>query len=326
MSTIREVAKAAHVSVATVSRVMNEKGYVSEKSRKAVLQAIKQLDYRPNRVARSLFQKRSGLIGLIVPDITNPFFPQLARAVEDMAHQHGFQVILCNTDEQFQKEREYIKSLEAMHVDGLIITTNYSNNPNYEELEVPVVALDRVLQGAIPTVTSNGYEGGKKAASFLLASGATELAVISGPSKLPTIKKRRDGFEEIAGTHLVASIESPFHFQGALDATNYLFDHYHCNGIFAASDVIAAATVQVAAERGITIPDELQVIGYDGIELGQMISPPLTTIAQPIYQMGELAAKLLIQRIEGTPIAAVHHELTVEIIERETTKRKDEET
>jgi len=212
-----------------------------------------------------------------------------------------------------------------MHVDGLIITTNYSNNPNYEELEVPVVALDRVLQGAIPTVTSNGYEGGKKAASLLLEAGATELAVISGPSKLPTIKKRRDGFEEIAGTHLVASIESPFHFHGALDAANYLFDHYHCNGIFAASDVIAAATVQVAAERGITIPDELQVIGYDGIELGQMISPPLTTIAQPIYQMGELAAKLLIQRIEGTPIAAVHHELTVEIIERETTKRKDEE-
>ncbi|RDB33299.1 MULTISPECIES: LacI family DNA-binding transcriptional regulator [unclassified Exiguobacterium] len=326
MSTIREVAKVANVSVATVSRVMNEKGYVSEKARTAVLQAIKQLDYRPNRVARSLFQKRSGLIGLIVPDITNPFFPQLARAVEDMAHQHGFQVILCNTDEQFQKEQEYIQSLEAMHVDGLIITTNYSNNPNYEELEVPIVALDRVLQGAIPTVTSNGHDGGKKAAQFLLDHGATELVVISGPSKLPTIRKRRDGFEEIAGKHLVASIESPFHFQGALGAANYLFDHYDCNGIFAANDVIAAATIQVAAERGIAIPDQLQIIGYDGIELGQMISPPLTTIAQPIYQMGELAAKLLIQRIEGKEIAAVHHELMVEVIERETTKRKGEES
>jgi LacI family transcriptional regulator len=96
---------------------------------------------------------------------------------------------------EIQKGREYIKSLVAMHVDGLIITTNYSNNPNYEELELPVVALARVLQGAIPTVTSNGYEGGKKAASFLLEADATELAVISGPSKLPTIKKRRDGFE-----------------------------------------------------------------------------------------------------------------------------------
>ncbi|MCY1690202.1 substrate-binding domain-containing protein [Exiguobacterium sp. SL14] len=166
---------------------------------------------------------------------------------------------------------------------------------------------------------------GRRRTALLLEAGATELAVISGPSKLPTIKKRRDGFEEIAGTHLVASIESPFHFQGALDAPNYLFDHYHCNGIFLPRVMSLPQRFKSQAERGITIPDELQVIGYDGIELGQMISPPLTTIARPIYQMGELAAKLLIQRIEGTPIAAVHHELTVEIIERETTKRKDEE-
>ncbi|WP_114570145.1 LacI family DNA-binding transcriptional regulator [Exiguobacterium flavidum] len=322
MATIREVAKQANVSVATVSRVINQKGYVSEEARTAVLQAIEKLDYRPNRVARSLYQKKSGLIGLILPDITNPFFPQLARAVEDVANHHGYQVILCNTDEQFQKEEAYIQALESMHVDGLIITTNYSDNPNYANTDVPIIALDRVLQGAIPTVSSNGYAGGRLAAEWLIGHGAERLAMITGPAKFPTIRKRHEGFEEAAGDRLVASIESMFHFQDALKAAEKLFSQHTFDGLFAANDVIAAAVIQAAKQRNIAVPEQLQVIGYDGIELGEMITPPLTTIAQPIYQMGEMAAKLLIERIEGGPIEASHHELPVHVIERETTKKK----
>ncbi|HUP79986.1 MAG TPA: LacI family DNA-binding transcriptional regulator, partial [Pirellula sp.] len=203
MATIKQVAKHANVSVATVSRVMNKSGYVSEEAKEAVEKAIAELNYAPNRVARSLYKKSSNLIGLIMPDITNPFFPQLARAIEDVANQHGYQVVLCNTDEQLEKEQTYLVALQTMHVDGLIITTNHSHNPNYETLDLPMVALDRIVKAGIDAVVSDGYEGGKLAADTLLQHGATRLAHIAGPDHLKTVKRRTEGFVGVAGEKLV---------------------------------------------------------------------------------------------------------------------------
>ncbi len=326
MATIKQVAKQANVSVATVSRVMNNNGYVSAEARAAVEQAIADLDYAPNRVARSLFTKTSGLIGLIMPDITNPFFPQLARAIEDVANRHGYQVVLCNTDEQLEKEQSYLIALQTMHVDGLIITTNHSDNPNYEKLDLPMVALDRIVKSGIDAVISDGYEGGRLAAEALIASGATRLAHIGGPEQLQTVKRRTDGFVDVAGDQIVGMTRSSFAFKDALVAAQYLFDeHWPFDGVFAANDVIAAAVLQEAVRRNVRVPEELQVIGYDGIELGEMTSPPLTTISQPIYEMGRLATERLLDLIEKKDTAPKEILLPVTLTERQTTKRKGQD-
>lgn len=325
MATIKEVAKRANVSVATVSRVMNKTGYVSQAAREAVEQAIAELEYAPNRVARSLFKKSSGLIGLIMPDITNPFFPQLARAIEDVANQHGYQVVLCNTDEQLGKEQSYLVALQTMHVDGLIITTNHSHNPNYEKLQLPMVALDRIVKQGIDAVISDGFEGGRLAAETLLDRGATRLVHIAGPEQLQTVKRRTEGFIDGAGERLVGMVHSSFAFKEALVAAQQLFDtHWPFDGVFAANDVIAAAVLQEATRRGINVPDTLQLIGYDGIELGEMTSPPLTTINQPIYEMGRLATERLLDLIETREMSPQEIVLPVMLTERQTTRRKDE--
>ena len=324
MATIKQVAKYANVSVATVSRVMNNSGYVSEDAREAVERAIAGLNYSPNRVARSLYKKSSNLIGLIMPDITNPFFPQLARAIEDVANQHGYQVVLCNTDEQLEKEQTYLVALQTMHVDGLIITTNHSHNPNYEALTLPMVALDRIVKSGIDAVISDGCEGGRLAAETLLQCGANKLAHIAGPEHLKTVKRRTEGFVEVAGDHLVGMTQSSFTFKDALIASQQLFDQYWpFDGVFAANDVIAAAVLQEAVRRNIRVPDDLQVIGYDGIELGEMTSPPLTTIAQPIYEMGRVATVRLLDLIEKKDTQAKEMLLPVSLLERQTTKRKE---
>lgn len=324
MATIKQVAKQANVSVATVSRVMNNSGYVSNEAREAVERAIAQLKYSPNRVARSLYKKSSNLIGLIMPDITNPFFPQLARAIEDVANQHGYQVVLCNTDEQLEKEQTYLVALQTMHVDGLIITTNHSHNPNYETLDLPMVALDRIVKTGIDAVVSDGYEGGKLAAETLLQCGATKLAHIAGPEHLKTVKRRTEGFFEAAGAHLVGATQSSFTFKDALTASQQLFDQsWPFDGVFAANDVIAAAVLQEAVRREIRVPEDLQVIGYDGIELGEMTSPPLTTIVQPIYEMGRVATERLLDLIDKKDTQAKEILLPVSLIERQSTKRKE---
>lgn len=324
MATIKQVAKKANVSVATVSRVMNNNGYVSVEARKAVEQAITELNYAPNRVARSLFKKSSGLIGLIMPDITNPFFPQLARAIEDVANKHDYQVVLCNTDEQLEKEQTYLTALQTMHVDGLIITTNHSQNPNYENLELPMVALDRIVKSGIDAVISDGYEGGRLAAETLLTSGAKRLAHISGPEHLETVRRRTDGFIDEAGNHLIGMTHSAFTFKESVAAAQSLFDQYWpFDGVFAASDVIAAAVLQEAVRRNVKVPQDLQVIGYDGIELGEMTSPPLTTIAQPIYEMGKRATERLLELIEKKETQEKEILLPVTLITRQTTKQKE---
>ncbi|MFN3364748.1 MAG: LacI family DNA-binding transcriptional regulator [Exiguobacterium mexicanum] len=327
MATIKQVAKRANVSVATVSRVMNNNGYVSAEAREAVERAIAELDYAPNRVARSLFTKTSGLIGLIMPDITNPFFPQLARAIEDVANQHGYQVVLCNTDEQLAKEQTYLVALQTMHVDGLIITTNHSDNPNYEKLELPMVALDRIVKSGIDAVISDGYEGGRLAAETLLSCGATRLAHIGGPENLQTVKRRTDGFLDVAGDRLVGMTHSSFAFKEALTAAQILFDeHWPFDGVFAANDVIAAAVLQEALRRNVRVPEDLQIIGYDGIELGEMTSPPLTTISQPIYEMGRRATERLLDLIEKKETVTKEILLPVTLTERQTTIRKGHDT
>ncbi|SPT89140.1 LacI family transcriptional regulator [Bacillus cereus] len=197
MSTIKDVAKLAGVSVATVSRVLNKNGYVHEDTLKKVERAIEMLDYKPSTVARSLYNKKSRLIGLVVPNIVNPFFPEVARAVEDVAHKQGYTVVLCNSDESLEKEKQYIDVLRQNNVDGFIVATNPQNSVNYMNLSVPVVAIDRMFNERIPTVYADNYAGSQAATKLLLDKGCKHIAHIRGPRDVSTANERFEGFVDV---------------------------------------------------------------------------------------------------------------------------------
>ncbi len=201
MTTIKDVAKQADVSVATVSRVLNNNGYVNEDTRKKVLKAIDALNYKPNSVARSLFKKQSKTIGLIIPDIMNPFFPELARVVEDVMHQHGYTVILCNSDANPEKEAHYLDVLKSKYIDGAIMVTNTLKQKHIESWDLPLVGLDRPLEGHIPSVYTDNFHGAKLAVSHLQELDCQHIAHIRGPKTITNAQQRYEGYKQEIQKH-----------------------------------------------------------------------------------------------------------------------------
>lgn len=297
MATIKDVSKYSGVSVATVSRVLNNSNKVKPATKERVLQAINELNYKPNAVAKTLFKKQSYSIGLIIPDISNPFFPQVARAVEDTARQYGYRVILCNSDGNKEKERDYIETLSQNHVDGLLVTTISGNSDNFKRFHLPVVALDRSMDKEIPCVYVDNYEGGKLAAQTLFENGGKVFGEISGPTNLITAKERSRGFRDFLKKKGITAItyEGEFDFKRSFITAGQLLDENpEIDSVFVGNDQIGVALVKEAMLRGMSIPDDLQIIGFDGIDIGELISPSLSTIEQPIYELGKEATKLLL--------------------------------
>ncbi|MEK4406412.1 LacI family DNA-binding transcriptional regulator [Sporosarcina sp. FSL K6-6792] len=323
MANIRDVAKKSGVSVATVSRFINQKGYVSKEAKEVIGRAIKELDYKPNLVARSLSTKQTKLIGLIVPDIMNPFFPELARAVEDVALTYDYTVVLCNSDEKAEKEIHYIETLRQKYVAGFIVTTNQLQASHYQNLDIPVVALDRTIDASIPTVSSNNKEGARLGTAHLIEQGCQHIVCMRGPTGLGPADDRLDGFlEAVEGKEIVTHIiECPFHFEQSEEiARKFLSEHKGIDGVFASSDVSAAGVLKAAHSLGIIVPDELQIVGFDGIALGGMLSPGLTTVAQDIYKLGALVTRMLIKLIEEIELEEKEIQVPVKLIIRGTTR------
>lgn len=322
MTNIKTVAKYASVSVATVSRFLNNKDYVSQEAKAAIERAIKELNYRPNQVARSLTTKQTNIIGLIVPDITNPFFPQLARAVEDTALSLGYTVVLCNSDEQEEKEKLYIERLRQTYVAGFIVASNLISEQSYLDLNIPVVALDRKNNSQLPYVSTNNFEAAKLGATYLIERGATNLICLSGPQNAGTFAERARGFEA-AMTASVQSrvVEGDLRYQYAYDTTmRVLEEDRSVDGIFACSDYAALGALKAINDAGLRVPEDVQVVGYDGIQLGDMVPPGLTTVAQPVYELGETATRMLISKLEDKEIKQPRIVLEASLCVRGTTK------
>lgn len=323
MTTIRDVAKKAGVSVATVSRFLNSTGYVSQDAAAAVSAAVAELQYELNPVARSLNTKKSNLIGLILPDITNPFFPELARAVEDVALTYGYTVILCNSDEDPDKEKNYIETLKKKYIAGFIVASNQLDAPHYANANLPIVALDRAINDKIPTISSNNKEGAMLGTKALLDRGCKNILFLRGPEELNPANDRYEGFmETIQQTDVKFQvIFCPFHFTDSQKIVEQVLqDDPTIDGIFASSDVSAAGALKAAASLGIAVPDALQVVGFDGVALGEMLSPGLTTVAQDVYKMGAIAARVLIKRIENQEIEQYYYQVPVKLVIRGTTR------
>ncbi|GLY08919.1 LacI family DNA-binding transcriptional regulator [Pseudobacillus badius] len=324
MVTIRDVAAEAGVSVATVSRVLNNKGYVHEDTLRKVQQAIEKLNYSPNEVARSLFKRQSKLVGLLLPDITNPFFPELARGVEDELQKQGFRLLFGNSDENPEKEQAYIETFLQNQVVGIISATQTSGMFNQEQPAVPTVFLDRTHEGRY-TVYADGREGGKIAARELVRRGSRNITVLKGPGHISPVQDRFLGAVEVLAASSVdfqviqmASLT----YEEAEERAKELFRQYPAtDGILASNDMTAAAVLHEALRIGKAIPEEVQIIGFDDIPMSRLLFPSLSTIKQPVYEMGKQAAQLLLKLIKKEEVAEQVIQLPVSFVERNTTRK-----
>ncbi len=322
MATIKDVAKLAHVSVATVSRVINQKGYVNTETKQLVLDAIQELNYVPNELARSLFQKKSSIIAVLVPHLTSYYFAELLEIIEDQTLNLDYRLMVCNSHDDPEKESQYLKIFDQYNIDGLILIANTHRIEDYKKLDIPIVEIDHKLTEDIPSITSNNYQGGKLAAEKLVSSGCKKIIHFRGPSDLMTVQERTDGFKAVLKEHKIYNFSYDLDFKtpDALDIENVILSNPDCDGIFCDSDYIAILAIQALQKSGRSIPDDVQVIGFDDIELASVLTPKLTTISQSRHMIGEYAVKSLMQLINHEKLDIVHRKIDVQLIERETTK------
>lgn len=322
MATIKDVAKLAKVSTATVSRVINNSGYVHADTRKRVEEAIRQLNYRPNAVARSLFKKESKSIGFIIPDITNPFFPQLVRAVEDTIMKAGYTILLFNTDGVLDYELQLIELMKSKYVDGILAVSNSIKREHLQDLTIPIVSIDRVIDPDLPSVSIDNYDGAKQAVRHLLAKGCRKIAHLSGPENIDNARERCQGYLDEMKRNNMHPLVYPgnYELKEAMNAVLMLLtEHPDVDGIFAGNDVMAVGTIKAATKLGYKIPEDIKVIGFDGIDIGMTITPELTTMEQPILEMGRKGSELLLDLIHGKKIEQKRFVYQAKLVERHST-------
>ncbi|MCE7794372.1 LacI family DNA-binding transcriptional regulator [Salipaludibacillus sp. CUR1] len=324
MATIKDIAVKAGVSVTSVSRVLNRRGYLSEELINKVHQAMEELNYQPNEVARSLQKKESRIIGLILPDVSHPFFGELTRAIESYAFSRKYKLLLCNSQLDPLKEKDYLSMLKASQVDGIIMGSHTIDTEEYLHIAQPLVTIDRRISSRIPYVSSDNFQGGILAAEKLIKKGCKQIAYIGGNVELDLLaKKRYEGFKkEIEQSkcklHFFQTNINGFNYEEYEELAAGIFRECpEIDGIFASSDIIAAAILKEAGRLNRRVPQEVKVIGYDNVQLSRIISPPLTTIGQPIKEIGEKAVDLIISQIRNERVA-METVLPVQLIERDT--------
>jgi LacI family transcriptional regulator len=330
MSTIKDIANRAGVSTATVSYVINGTRFVSPELHDRVMSAVIELDYRPNAVAQSLRQKRTRTIGLIVPDNSNPFFAEVAKGVEDAGYEAGVSVMLCNSDGTFDRELRYLKLLRDKQVEGVIFiatTPEVDHLAGTVERRIPAVVFYRTVpQFDVDTLVVDNFGGGCLATRHLIELGHDRIACVAPASVDSPSSLRVSGFRramEDAG--LVIDEDLIFHgdnrFAGGRDGAEHLLGTGKpFTALFAGNDVMALGAIRTFQLRGLSVPGDVSVVGFDGIALGDFVTPSLTTVLQPRYEAGRTAFRLLRERIEegyaGPPRAS---ELEIRLVVREST-------
>ncbi|MEC1178858.1 LacI family DNA-binding transcriptional regulator [Metasolibacillus meyeri] len=328
--TIKDIAREAGVSITTVSRVLNNKEEgMSNETREKVLRVIEKVNYQPNQLARSLVTKRSKMLGLIVPNISNPFFPELCRGAEDEANDHNYSLIICNSDDQLHKEENYLRLLKEQQVDGILLSSkdqlSETNKMQLRESKIPFIIFDRGEEGNQHSgVFLDNEKGGYLAGQHLIALGHTQIACITGPKNIHNSQKRLSGFqlalkEAALGLPEEFILTGDFKMDTAYQLAKEFLKNNRVTAIFACNDLMACGVYQAAHELGIRIPEQLSIIGFDDIPLITALIPKLTTIRQNTYEMGRKAIELLIHQIEHESSERVVFEPT--LIVRESTKQ-----
>lgn len=316
MANIKDVAKKAGVSTNTVSRYLNDRGYISDKTRTIIQQAIDELNYIPNQVARNLFTNKTNLVGLVIPDVEHPFFSTMTSYLEHELDKRDLKMILCNTANSSEKEKGYIKMLQENKVDGIIIGS-HSLDIDYSIIKAPIVSLDRYLDPMIPTITANHDQGGVLAANYLIESGCKNVLQIVGYSQVDTPSNNRyQAFEKVMKKHdiPVKTYElglNQFDFDSYLEVVRELqADYPDIDGVFSV-DLVIVAYLKEALKRGIKVPEELRLVGYDGSFVSHMTYPSFPSVVQPFEELAHQAVSVLHQLINKETLDQLTYELDV---------------
>lgn len=308
--TIKDVAKKANVSIATVSRILNNQPGYSEKTKVKVLQAIQELGYQPNAVARGLINKRTHTIGILFPSLSSLFSGKLLSGVERMAHAKESSVIACHTQSQGSKTMKYLQMLNEKRIDGLIFTSEVLKEEYYEyikKMNIPIVLLATESKDfPIPYVKVDDYQASYSAVQYLIKKGHTKIGMISGSQfDLIAGKPRIQGFKQALTDYNLQLNEDSIYYgedfgfeEGKKNFLRFMNQSPDITALFCASDELAIGAISAAHDIGIKVPQDLSIIGYDNLQISEMCVPPLTTVAQPLEEMGESAAKLLFYIME----------------------------
>jgi LacI family transcriptional regulator len=309
MSTIGDVAKLAGVSKMTVSRVINNSGYISQETRERVEQAIAELGYVPNALARSLRFKQTNTIALVLTDITNPFFTTIARGVEDTASEHGFSVMFCNTDESQDYETEYLNVLVQKQVDGVLLVPASCSAESVSFLQdrnVPFVLLDRRIPNVqVDIVRSDSVQGAYDLVRHLVKLGHRNIALLSGPPSATTAEDRIAGYYQAlteAGldTNAAAIYYVPFTQEGGYQVMKQVLAAApRPTALFAGNNFIAIGALRALREAGVRVPQDISLVTFDDLPPTIVIDPFFTAAVQPAYEMGQRATALLLDRLGG---------------------------
>lgn len=314
MANIQDVAKQAGVSIATVSRVLNGSARVSADVKQRVQATMEALAYQPNPAARSLRSNRSRIIGLLISDIQNPFFLDLIRGVEDEALRNEYSLILCNSSESPQREQQYLEVLYAERVAGVIVVPTREQlgseiRKRFRERGVPVVAVDRRLKDkGIDSVLSDNVRGAREAVAHLIANGYRRIGVITGPESVTTGRERLEGYRQAlreAGLPLDPALErcGPFNVASGGALTQELLELQPVpDALFVGNNLLTLGALSAVHERGLRVPEDVAVVGYDDIPWAELGTLSLTTVTQPVYELGSMAALRLFQRLHNSTV------------------------
>lgn len=326
MATLKDVARESGLTVGTVSRVLNNRGYISEQTREKVYEVMRQLNYQPNEMARSLSKQKSNTIGVLVPHVMHPYFAKFLSCLEAAAFEHDYRVLLFSSKDREEKEDECIEMCKSNRVAGIILCSGTFHTEKFKNLNCPLITMERFIDEGTAGVECDNYNGGVMATEHLIEKGCRHLLHFSGVRNqhMPA-DDRQTAFETVCRRRGVdcAVVES---VRGQYDNLDYYpmirqaLDQYpQTDGIFASSDVIAAQTIQVCRERGIDVPEQMKIVGFDDVMVASLTSPTITTISQPVKAMAETAMTLMARAIKGEMVPA-RSMFPVSLIVRESTR------
>jgi LacI family transcriptional regulator len=327
-ASIYDVAREARVSVFTVSAVVNHKSHVGKKLRDRVEAAIRKLNYRPNLLARGLAKQKTHTIGMIVPDIANPFFPMVVRGAEDAAQKRGYNLLLCNSDDSQAKEESALELLLSKRVDGILLTKAICDlspplRQLIQEMKVPIVLVMRTFPKiSRDAVITDDYRGAYEAVCHLARSGRKQIGLIGGPRKVSNGKARWEGFRDALKANDLTYdaglvIEGDYRVESGYRAGNLLLSH-RPDGLYVANFLMTVGLLKAAEEMGLRCPEDFGLVSFDDYPWLSIFHPKLTTVELPKYQLGQEAAELLLERIAGNTGPGVLRKLQPELRVRES--------
>ncbi|PIE35404.1 hypothetical protein CSA56_04285 [candidate division KSB3 bacterium] len=328
---IKVVADRANVAASTVSRVINNSGYVSKKTREKVMAVVKELGYRQNKLASTLRNKSSSFIGLIVPDISNEFYSILAKTIEDVLSEEQFSLFLCNTEGNEKKERLHIETLLDNQVSGIILITSpgFESNQYLLDSGIPLILFDRpdhtMKSNNVICIESDNFHGAKLAGDILIQGGATKILCLRGYRPVYSMVHRRDGFLFSMKEHGIPAENYRVHDivlrpEAALKNVGEMYRKFPFDGLFCCNDSLAIGAMTGLLRRELRIPEDVQVIGFDGIALGRYVNPSLSTISQDIETMGRIAGQKILKMIANPSSPTEDIVLPTKFIKRRSTR------